>query len=148
MDDRKIGLNRLVDYSKAYKMKVEANLSEKPLYSLGDASYEYIDLMVIYKINRMFELGKISEEDYYDLLEEYNTYLEASARLIQYDNLRYHGLLSKDTFEYDVRKLEDQLFFLQADLSELELLPDNVEFRNLVDETIKDKDYSMILERK
>ena len=100
----------------------------------GSASFTRMDLLVIYKINRMFELNLITEEQSRSLMDLYERYL----------------MLEEDLLfsEYDPER-EDEFETIYRRLAELHLLPDSVTLGYLMDDSIKnDSGYRLLLEEK
>ena len=98
------------------------------------ANYGYEDCKVIYKIIRMYALGLIDEEEYYNLIDLYDHYLVLYAKSNTYNYLRVTGN------EYDVEdgeKVLEEYQEVEEELRSLHLLREYLDTQTVIDSAIK-----------
>ena len=108
------------------------------LYYNG-VNYNKFDLMVIYKIRRMFDLGYIDEKRHQELIDLYSEYLDLSTRSERIFFLKNYGEI-EDYPGYKVGmedEIDNRISEIEKTLGEYGLYPDEMFTTSLIDDSIK-----------
>ena len=108
------------------------------LYYNG-VNYNKFDLMVIYKIRRMFDLGFIDEKRHQELIDLYSEYLDLSTRSERIFFLKNYGEI-EDYPGYKVGmedEIDNRISEIEKTLAEYGLYPDEMFTTSLIDDSIK-----------
>ncbi len=141
-------------YELASKLKAESlktmydPYKNETLLVINGAGYDKLDLLVIYKIHRMFLLNVIDEEKCNYLINQYHQRLQIEGELNYLFYSQHAG--ENDLTEEQIKKRETELNVLlksiEEELEQYHLLPEYMDIEHMIDEGIKNN--SQILERK
>ena len=113
---------------------------DDPYFGDYESSYNKDDLVVVFKIMRLYKLGVIDRREYYRLLQLYREYLALDGRLDYILYLEHYGITDECYFEYNENTADEIVEKINACEKELEkynLIPYRIESPYYIDFTIK-----------